>query len=198
VALVARSPARTTTVCAARTLTPKEGSDAAVRVLTRVLEQRLGQALREERGLTYDASASLIQMRHARLVLACSALLTDRLDDGVRTFVDTVTRLGTTTPDPAELEWAKAVLSSDVRSSNHELASIVELWTTELALGRRSPSARSTVDAIQAVTGDEVKALAARVLRGAPITWALSGEPAKVLPAVHRSGLRWNVVQVKP
>lgn len=196
VALVARSPARTTMVCASRALATGDGADATLDVLARVLGNRLSQALREERGMTYDASAAVIRRRHARMLLACSALRTEDLREGVRTFAQAVEALRTSPPEAGEVEWAKALVASEVRASQAELASLVDSWTTALELGERGDTAPARLSAVEAVTGAEVKSAVDQLLLGAPIEWALSGDPEKVGPAVRGSELGWRLMQL--
>ncbi len=196
VALVARSPARTTMVCASRALAVADGSDATLDVLARVLGHRLGQVLREEHGLTYDASASVIRRRHARVLLACSALRTEDLREGVRTFAQTVEALRTSPLEAGEVEWAKALVASEARASQSELASLVQSWTTALELGERTAAAPSRLNAVEAVTHADVTSAVNRLLLGPPIEWALSGDPEKVGPAVRGSELGWKLLQL--
>jgi zinc protease len=196
VALVARSPARTTMVCASRALAVADGTDATMDVLARVLGNRLSQVLREERGLTYDASASVIRRRHARMLLACSALRTEDLREGVRTFAQAVEALRTSPPEAGEVEWAKALVAAEVHASQSELASLVQSWTTALELGERGATAPSRLSAVEAVTHAEVTSAVERLLLGPPIEWALSGDPEKVGPAVRGSELGWKLLQL--
>ncbi len=196
VTLVARSPARTTMVCASRALAAGDGTDATLDVLARVLGHRLSQVLREEHGLTYGASASVIRRRHARMLLACSALRTEDLHQGVRTFAQAVEALRTSPLEAGEVEWAKALVAAEVRASQSELASLVQGWTTALELGERSATAPSRLSAVEAVTSAEVKSAVDRLFLGTPIEWALSGDPEKVGPAVRGSELGWRLMQL--
>lgn len=196
VALVARSPARTTMVCASRALAAEDGADATLDVLARVLGNRLSQVLREEHGLTYDASATVIRRRHARMLLACSALRTEDLREGVRTFAQAVEALRTSPLEAGEVEWAKALVGAEVHASQSELASLVQSWNTALELGEREASAPSRLSNVDAVTHEEVKSAVERLLLGPPIEWALSGDPEKVGPAVRGSELGWRLVQL--
>lgn len=196
VALVARSPARTTLVCASRSLATADGTDATLDVLARVLGNRLSQVLREEHGQTYDASASVIRRRHARMLLACSALRTEALREGVRSFAQAMEALRTSPPEAGEVEWAKALVAGEVRASQSELASLVQSWTTALELGERGATAPSTLSAVEAVTQAEVTSAVERLFLGTPIEWALSGDPEKVGPAVRGSELGWKLMQL--
>ncbi|MGA9523294.1 MAG: insulinase family protein [Myxococcaceae bacterium] len=195
-ALVPRSPAHTTLVCAARAIAAGEGADATLDVLARVLGRRLSQALREELGMTYHASATVIRRRHARVLQACSAVRTEHLRDGVRTFSRTVEALRTAPPDASEVEWARALGAADLRASQAELASLVESWTTALELGERSADAPSRLRAVEAVTDADMKAAADRLLLDKRVEWILSGDPEKVVPAVRSSELGWRLVQL--
>ena len=146
--------------------------------------------------MTYDASASVIRRRHARMLLACSALRTEELREGVRTFAQAVEALRTSLPEAGEVEWAKAVVAAEVRASQAGLASLVDSWSTALELGERGATAASRLSAVEAVTGEEVKSAVDRLLLGAPLQWALSGDPEKVGPAVRGSELGWKLMQL--
>lgn len=198
VTLIPRAASATTTVCAARPLAPNEGTDGERRILARVLEQRLTRLLREEHGLTYHASSSVIVRRHASALVACSALSVSRLSEGLRLFSQTVSGLRTAPPEESEIELAKATLTSDLRSRTEDLQSVVRGWTFALELGKRTASSVSEHEGIERVTASDVGAFARRLVGDRGFGWILSGEPTKVTPAVRRADLGWTVVVEKP
>jgi zinc protease len=183
VTFVPRKPARTTLVCATRPLTDVTAPDAPLALLTRVLGARLSAALREERGLTYSASATLLRLRGARALLACRQLDAMETTAALGVFLGTLDELARKAPSEDEVETARAVLISENDASADEVAGILGLWGRAIAL-REPISLPERAAALRAVELRQVQALSQKVVRRELFQVVISGERARVEPAV--------------
>lgn len=195
-ALVKRTPASTTLICAARPVPARDHTGVAAELAVRILDGRLSTVLREQRGLTYEVSAGITRHRDASALIACSTLRTVELVEGLTLFSTTVKGLATTPPTPDELQWAKASVAAELRAWPEELTSIVSAWGRALARGEKSPSVVHRHRQLYAATAEEVHAAAARLLAGGSMEWVLSGDPQQILPAVKGSTLGWRIVEL--
>ncbi|MHB8877064.1 MAG: M16 family metallopeptidase [Myxococcaceae bacterium] len=189
VMLVPRLPARTTMVCAARPLSDVKAPDAVLEVLAHIVgSNRLRDALRERRGLTYGTSAELVLRRHARAFLACSRWRGSETTEGLKTFLGTLAGLKASPPSEAEVERARAVIVSHLEATHDELSSAMASLTTALEVGR-PPSAAGQIAAIRGVTTEEVQSLAAQLAVLDYYQLVMSGDPSQIEPAVRVAGL---------
>jgi len=189
VMLVRRTPARTTMVCAARPLTDVKAPDAALEVLAEVVgSNRLRDALRERRGLTYATAAELVVHRNARALLACTRLRAGETTEGLKTFLGTLADLKTSPPTQSEVERAKALLASYREAAYDDLASTVASLTFAIEVGRTATAA-DQIAAIRNVTTAEVQQLASQLSTLDYYQLVISGDPSQIEPAVRVAGL---------
>ncbi len=193
VGFIKRQPAITLHVCASRTLSDVQGSDAGLDVLAAILGQgptsRLGQALRENNGLTYVVSASVVRLRFARALLICSPLRADQADRGVRLFRETLEAARLSPPSMDELRLAKAMQLASIENSLEGLGRIVGSWEEAIALGFGAPRPEQDRAELEKVTAEEVHRLARKVLAPEGIRWIFSGEQAFAAKAAEANGM---------
>lgn len=188
VTFIPRSPAKTTVVCAGRPLTDITAPSPTLSVLARVLSRRLDAELRERRGLTYDARATLLELQRGRALVACSRLDASEISMGLGFFLDTLGRLATSPISREELDAAKATLIAENEASTDELDGAVRVWAE--AIARDTPVSLSGRTAgLRAVTGAELQALATKVMRLPVFQMVVSGDRAQVEPAVRANKL---------
>jgi zinc protease len=188
--LIPRKPARTTQLCLARPLSDVKASDAAVELLAAILgDQRLYQELRELRGLTYSTSAELWRVRHARALLACTAVRGKATEEGLKIIQTVLGKLRSAPPTVDEVNRARAQLRTRLRATHEDLNSISAAWLHALELGR-TVSAQRDLAELDAVTPAQLHQLARQVLAPDHLQWVFVGEPEQVEAAARKNGLR--------
>lgn len=193
VGFLRRRPASTLVVCASRPLAGVGESQAVHDVLAALLGQgtqsRLADALRERNGLTYGASASVVQRRFARAFLACSPIAADRGELGVRVFRETLEAARTTRPSAHELERAKAVRVATLEAMQEDAFGSAAAWLRAIATGSGHPRPELERAEIERVTAEGVQRLAREVLRPETLRWIVSGDPRAAARAVEANRL---------
>jgi zinc protease len=188
-----RRSASTLVVCATRPLADVHASDAALDVLAAMLGEgtasRLGTVLRESNGLTYGASAQIVHRRHARALVACSALKGKEAPLGVELFRKVLERAQTAEPTPAELERAKAVRLSELETAYETALDASHTWVEAVAIGTGAPRLEQERAAIEKVTAAEVQKLARSVLSLKTVRWVVSGDKLVASRAIEATGV---------
>ena len=189
--LIPRTPARSMLVCATRPLSDIRGRDAGLEVLAQILggslDSRLGTGLRMNSGLSYSFSASVLERRHARALVACTLVRTKDTAPALTVFKTELQRLASAPPSQAELERAKAQLLAVKGAANSSVQATVARWTRALAQGQNRPA--DTRAAIRDITVDTVHALAKKVLRTGTVRYVLGGTPSTAREAAQVAGL---------
>jgi zinc protease len=140
---------------------------------------RLTEEVREKRGLTYGVRSSLFNQQHANGLVLNTSTRADRATETLAVIQDVVARLAEEGPTPAELESAKKYIlgSAALRelSSSQAIAGTLvglQLWDLGIDyLPRRA-------GLYNAVTVDDVKAMAARLLGTRPTILLLGPKAA--------------------
>lgn len=193
VGLLTRTPAQTLEVCAARPIhANREGLatlDVLAAVLGRGLGSRLNLSLREQHMLTYGTSADLVRRKYASAFLACATLDATRAEEGMKLFRETLASMQTTPPTAEELERAKALLHADVAGHRDDVFQIAGAWEEAVLTGDGRPDFAARAAAIEAVTGEQVVAMARKELGSETLSWTMSGEPAVASKAAAASNL---------
>ena len=141
---------------------------------------RLNDEVREKRGLTYGARSSLSNQQHADSLVVSTSTRADRAAETLDVMQDVIARLAAEGPTEAELASAKKYLIGS--AALHELSSSqaiantligLQLWDLGIDfLPRRA-------ELINAVTVEQVKAVAARLLGTRPTILLLGPKPAQ-------------------
>ncbi|MCC6332623.1 MAG: insulinase family protein [Myxococcales bacterium] len=183
VTYVPRRPAKTTLVCAARSLSDVKGPAPVLSVLAAVLTERLEQSLRERGGFAYSVAGSLLRLKQARALLLCTRLDATRTQEGLDAFVTALASVSTSPLVEAEVARARACLAAGVDASVDDLAGVVALYGQAVVLGETASVAERAA-ALRAVSLVEVEPLAKKVANSAQFQLVMSGERALVAPAV--------------
>lgn len=187
-----REPASTLLACATR-LVPDGADDATLDVLAAVIGQgsgsRLMAALREERGLTYGASAQVVRRQRARAFLACSALRADEAVEGLRAFRQVLEAARLAPPGDPELERARALRLAEVEAAGDDVEQLSAAWVEALALGRPAPRLAEERAALERVSAADVQRLGRTVFDPAAVRWILSGDTRVAARAAEAAGL---------
>ena len=130
---------------------------------------RLTEEVREKRGLTYGVGSSLLNLQHANSLVVSTATRADRATETLGVIKDVIARLAAEGPTEAELASAKKYIIGSTAmqelSSSQAIAGTLvglQLWD----LGIDYLPGRTAL--INAVTVDDVRAVAARLLGAKP------------------------------
>jgi zinc protease len=193
VAFLRRMPASTLVACVTRPLPDVAGSEAAVEVLAAALGEgmgsRLSLALREAPGLTYTAGAAVVRRRAASALVACAPIAADRAEEGLRLFRATLDGLRAAPLGEAELRRAKALRQASREEAADDLGRAADAWIEAIALRGGAPRLEQERAELERVTAEQVRRVAATVLRPDGLRWVLSGDPAVAARAVQANRL---------
>lgn len=140
---------------------------------------RLFDEVREKRGLVYNVDSSLVNNDHSNALAISTATRSDRAQETLKVIDDTVAKLAAEGPTAEELAAAKkyvvgAYAINNLDSSGSIARTLVELQIDDLGsdyIARRA-------DLIDAVTLDQVKAMAKTLLTVKPTVMILGPEAA--------------------
>ncbi len=142
-------------------------------------DNRLMHEVREKRGLTYGISTFLIPKDLGELYLGRVASANDRIGQAIDVIRDEWTRMATEGPSEDELSRAKTYLTGAYPlrfDGNGPIANIlVGMQMDDLPLDY----AATRNDKVNAVTLDDVKRVAARIMRPEDLHFVVVGQPAE-------------------
>lgn len=140
-------------------------------------ENRLMTEVREKRGLTYGVSTFLIPKDLGELYLGSVASANDRIGQAVQVIRDEWTRMATEGPTVDELTRAKTYLTGAYPlrfDGNGPIANIlVGMQMDDLPLDY----AATRNDKVNAVTLEDIKRVAARIMRPEDLHFVIVGQP---------------------
>ncbi|WP_395680286.1 M16 family metallopeptidase [Inquilinus sp.] len=139
---------------------------------------RLYTAVREQRGLAYSVDSNLIQLRHSGVLVITAGTQAARAGESLKVIRDEIARLAKDGPTAQEVTEAKSYLIGSYPlgfASFDALASYV--LQLQLA-GRGRDFIELYPGLIEAVTADQVKAAAAKILEVKDPTAIVVGGPA--------------------
>lgn len=140
-------------------------------------DNRLMEEVREKRGLTYGIGTYLISMDQAELYLGSVASANDRVAQAIDVVRDEWARMASEGPTAEELEAAQTYLTGAYPlrfSGNAEIADILVGMQIE-GLGIDYIPGRN--DQVRAVTLDDIKRVAARLMRPEDLHFVIVGQP---------------------
>ncbi|MDD2869363.1 pitrilysin family protein [Neomegalonema sp.] len=158
----------------------------AARVMTHVLggygaNSRLNAALRDKRGMTYAVSAGLRSYDRAGVVMGMVAVANERVDEAIGVLREEWTRMAEEGPTEAELERSKRYLIGSFGLGISSNMGLSEFLVRSRSQGLGIDYIRTRNEAIAAVTLEDAKRVAARLLKPEELVFSVvGGEP---LPA---------------
>ncbi len=140
---------------------------------------RLTEEVREKRGLTYGVGSSLLNQQHANALVIGTSTRADRAAETLDVIKAVIARLAAEGPTEAELASAKKYIIGsaalqELSSSQAIAGTLVGLQLWDLGIDYLPERA----ELINAVTIDDVKAVAARLLGTKPTVMLLGPKPA--------------------
>jgi zinc protease len=140
---------------------------------------RLNDEVREKRGLTYNVGSYLLNQQHANALVVSTSTRADRAGETLDVIKGVIARLAAEGPTEAELASAKKYLIGsaalqELSSSQAIAATLVGLQLWDLDIGYLPRRA----ELINAVTVDDVKAVATRLLTAKPSVLLLGPQAA--------------------
>jgi zinc protease len=140
---------------------------------------RLFDEVREKRGLVYNIDSGLATSAHSNALTISTATRSDRAAETLKVIDETVARMATDGPTETELEAAKkyvigAYAINNLDTSGGIARTLVELQMDKLGIDYMQRRA----DIINAVTIEQVKTAAKRLLTAKPAVMILGPEMA--------------------
>jgi zinc protease len=130
---------------------------------------RLFEEVREKRGLAYGATSSLIDREHADGLVIQTATRSDKAPETLRIVRDVVKRMAVEGPTAEELAEVKKYVIGAFAISNLDSSAAIARTLVDLQIDHLGIDYIQTRDAkIEAVTLDEVKAEARKLLSAEP------------------------------
>lgn len=126
--------------CELNVVMPAEPA-ATTRLALTVIHDRLTEVLRHQRGLVYDVDIDAISIRDGFDVTIRTDPQPERVQDGIKAMVQTITTLLADGPTEAELEHARAIVRESRQGRDAEIGDVVETAIAEL-IGLPSPPVR--------------------------------------------------------
>jgi len=149
-------------------------------------ESRLNRRIRVEKGLTYGARGSYIARRFDGELTISTFTRTDAVAETVRTIFEELDRLLNEPPTDEELNDTKSYfLGSFVRSRETPQAVADDLWLIE-SNGLEPDYLRKLLERIAATTAQDCQALARRTIDPDRMIVVVTGDAAKIRPALEQ------------
>ncbi|WP_353474024.1 pitrilysin family protein [Salipiger sp. H15] len=143
-------------------------------------EARLMKEVREKRGLTYGVYSYLVPMDHAELYLGQVASANDRVGEAIGVIRDEWAKMAESGVTDEELDQAKTFLTGAYPLRFDGNAPIAGILVGMQMDGLTPDYIATRNDQIEAVTLDDVKRVAARLLRTDALRFVVVGQPVGV------------------
>ncbi|NDV49253.1 MULTISPECIES: pitrilysin family protein [unclassified Salipiger] len=143
-------------------------------------EARLMNEVREKRGLTYGVYSYIVPMDHAELYLGHVASANDRIGEAIDVIKDEWAKLAENGVTEAELDQAKTYLTGAYPLRFDGNGPIADILVGMQMDGLTPDYIATRNDEIEAVTLEDVKRVAARVLKPDALRFVVVGEPEGV------------------
>ena len=140
-------------------------------------ESRLMNEVREKRGLTYGVYSYLAGMDHAELLMGRVASANDRIAEAISVIRDEWAKMAAEGVTEQELEQTKTYLTGAYPLRFDGNGTIAQILVGMQMDGLPADYIASRNDRIEAVTQDDVKRVAARVLRPDALRFVVVGQP---------------------
>lgn len=138
---------------------------------------RLVEEVREKRGLTYSVYTELYPLRHGGLIVGGAATRNEKAAETIDIIKAEIARLAEQGPEAQELEDVKTFLTGSyaLRFASGARTAGQLLGLQEQGLGIDYVEKRNGL--VNAVTADDIRRVAARLLKGQPILFTVVGRP---------------------
>ncbi|MCA0938320.1 insulinase family protein [Yangia mangrovi] len=143
-------------------------------------EARLMNEVREKRGLTYGVYSYIVPMDHAELYLGRVASANDRIGEAIGVIRDEWAKLAENGVTEAELDQAKTYLTGAYPLRFDGNGPIADILVGMQMDGLTPDYIATRNDNIEAVTLDDVKRVAASLLKPEALRFIVVGEPVGV------------------
>ena len=155
----------------------------AARVMTHILggygaNSRLNAALRDKRGMTYAVSAGLRVYDRAGVVMGMVAVANERVEEAIGILRAEWTRMAEEGPTQAELDRSKRYLIGSFGLGISSNMGLSEFLVRSRSQGLGIDYIHTRNQAIAAVTLEDVKRAARRVLKPEDLVFSVVGGPA--------------------
>ena len=140
-------------------------------------EARLMSEVREKRGLTYGVYSYLANKDHANLIVGRVASANDRIAEAISVIRDEWAKMAAEGVTEQELEQTKTYLTGAYPLRFDGNGTIARILVGMQMDGLPADYIASRNDRIEAVTQDDVKRVAARVLRPDALRFVVVGQP---------------------
>ncbi len=124
----------------------------------------ISDEVREKRGLTYGIGFELVPLEHAALIVGSFSTKNESAGEAMKVVRETVARMATSGPTQQELDDAKTFLTGSYALRFDSSEKIVSYLLNQQLLGRDRDYVNRRNSLIEAVTLDQVKAQAKRLL----------------------------------
>jgi zinc protease len=149
---------------------------------------RLADELREKRGLTYSVYSELRTLERAGIFYGCAATVNERAAEAIGILRQELKRMAEDGPTEQELADAKAYLTGsyalDLESSSDIAYRLLVIQRHQLGIDYMD----RYDELIQAVTLDEVKRVAHRLIKPDKLVFTVVGKPQGVKPTLRTGG----------
>jgi len=130
---------------------------------------RLFDEVREKRGLVYNVDSGLATSAHSNALTISTATRSDRAGETLKVIQDTVAKMAAEGPTEAELEAAKKYVIGAYAINNLDTSGAIARTLVELQIDKLGIDyMQRRADIIDAVTIDQVKAAAKKLLTAKP------------------------------
>lgn len=145
---------------------------------------RLMEEIREKRGLTYGIYSDIQNFRHADVLTISTSTKNESAAELMQVVHDEMAKLSATAIGAQELQDAKSYLTGSIPLSLSSTENIAGIMTTLQVEGLSADYLDVYASKIEAVTADDLKRVAARLLDPAKMTVVMVGKPEKIDGAV--------------
>ena len=149
------------------------------------MSSRLFLRIVDRDGLAYDVSSGLIEYADAGAIIVSAGVDPARLPAALAAILAELARLRDETPPGDELEKAKAYLAGGLELRMDETRHLASWVGGQEALHERTLTLDEALSAVDAVTAEDVRALAGRLIRDDLLRMAVVG-PARALRGLER------------
>jgi zinc protease len=141
---------------------------------------RLNAEVREKRGLTYGIGYGLFNFREAAFTFGSMSTPNESAADAIKVVREVLQDIRDNGPTAAELEAAKNYLRGSYVFRFESIAGTASVIASNMATGLPANYHKSRNDQVSAVTLDQVKAMAKRLIDPANLVFVVAGKPVGV------------------